>query len=72
MTKLANLRVYGCCILLLFGTISPPFRRNYNFELLVQKNDRAFSVRNSKDSMCVIMKCNTVQYDKARPIDVIL
>ena len=43
MTKLAILMVYGCCILLLFGTKSRPLRRNYNFELLNLKHDRAYS-----------------------------
>ena len=35
--------VYGCCTLLLFGTKSRPLCRNYNFELLMQKHDRAYS-----------------------------
>ena len=35
--------IYDCCILLLFGTKSRPLCRNYNFELLIQKHDRAYS-----------------------------
>ena len=45
MTKLANHMVYGCCMLLLFGTKSLPLCRNYNFELQMQKHDRAYSTR---------------------------
>ena len=44
MTKLAILMVYGYfIILLLFSAKSRPLCRNYNFELLLQKHDRAYS-----------------------------
>ena len=47
--------------LLLFGTKSRPLCRNYNFELLMQKRDRAYILRvNSEKSAVVIMKCNAV------------
>ena len=34
--------------------------RSYKFELQKQKHDRAYSVREFRRKMCVIMKCNTV------------
>ena len=43
MTKLANLIVCGCCILLLFDTKVDLLAKNYNFELQMQKHDRAYS-----------------------------
>ena len=39
MTILGIFMVYGCCILLLFGTKSRPLCRNYNFGLLMHKHD---------------------------------
>ena len=68
MTKLAILMVYGCCILLLFGTKSQPLCQNYKFELLMQKHDRAYSV-------CEFRKkyvCDNEKYYQGRRIDIIL
>ena len=45
MTKLANFMFYGSFIMLVLGTQSRPLCRNYNFELLIQKHDRAYSAR---------------------------
>ena len=67
MTNLAILMIYGCCtsLLLLFGTKSRPLCKNYNFELLMHKYDRAYSSRNFRRKyMCVVMKCNTVLLGK--------
>ena len=64
-TTLVNLMVYGCCIMLLFGTKSRLLCTNYNFDLLMHKQTKPNLRVNLEESMCVIMKGSKVSSGKA-------